>query len=233
MGPFEISYTSARERKVHSSGVDLPFDASALTLGNTFMMKTITRFAALSVGLLLTTGCAQLSMEQRPLRVATPVERTGEMLAFDMERYPSFHPLRRAAEAAAQSDTRDIEEAERRDALSMRDPAPLLDQDLIAIGYASITAQRSSDAAQQRLMAARASRLDAYRNLAEQVYGLTVLAETSVNNDLLRDDRLRAQLMGFISGAELVAMEPLGNDTYQTTLRLSAAQVASLRAQVR
>lgn len=114
-----------------------------------------------------------------------------------------------------------------------RDPAPLLEQDLIAIGYASITAQRAADPAQQRLMAARASRLDAYRNLAEQVYGLTVIAETSVNNDLLRDDRLRSQLTGFISGAELVAMEPLGNDTYQTTLRLSAAQVATLRARVR
>ena len=222
----------ARRLKVRSPRVDLALDISALPLGNILMMKTIAHFALLSVGLLLTTGCAQLSME-RPLSVATPVERSGGTLAFDMERYPSFHPLRRAAEAVAQSDARQLEEAERRDALGMRDPAPLLDQDLIAIGYASITAQRSSDAAQQRLMAARASRLDAYRNLAEQVYGLTVLAETSVNNDLLRDDRLRAQLMGFISGAELVAMEPLGNDTYQTTLRLSAAQVASLRAQVR
>lgn len=214
------------------------------------MMKATAPLTGLLACSVLLGGCAQLSVErvtpgtsavlESPNASALPRPTPAWTFA---ERYPSFHPLRRTratpdggspatgtAEGAISHDHASMADAE---SGSLRDPSPLLDQDLIAVGYASITAQRSSDPAQQRLMAARASRLDAYRNLAEQVYGLTVLAETSVNNDLLRDDRLRAQLMGFISGAELVAMEPLGNDTYQTTLRLSAAQVASLRAQVR
>lgn len=205
------------------------------------MMKSIANVAVMGTCLLLASGCAQLSIE-RPLAanaeapLATPPGPTDlsawDTPRVDVSRYPSFHPLRRSADNAARDASRQAAQ-QRHELAHARDPSPLLEQDLIAIGYASITAQKSADAAQQRLMAARASRLDAYRNLAEQVYGLTVLAETSVNNDLLRDDRLRAQLMGFISGAELIAMEPLGNDTYQTTLRLSAAQVASLRAQVR
>lgn len=214
------------------------------------MMKATAPLAGLLACSVLLGGCAQLSVErvtpstsavlESPNANALPRPTPAWTFA---ERYLSFHPLRRAAAtpdggspATGTADkpmSHDHASMANAEFGSLRDPSPLLEQDLIAVGYASITAQRSSDPAQQRLMAARASRLDAYRNLAEQVYGLTVLAETSVNNDLLRDDRLRAQLMGFISGAELVAMEPLGNDTYQTTLRLSAAQVASLRAQVR
>lgn len=198
------------------------------------MTKSIAALASLLACSVLLSGCAQLSIERSIPAVSqadapqagSPLGRHTPAWTF-AERYPSFHPMRRQArEPVADAPAVDPVDV-------LRDPAPLLEQDLIAIGYASITAQRSSDPAQQRLMAARASRLDAYRNLAEQVYGVTVLAETSVNNDLLRDDRLRGQLMGFISGAELVAMEPLGNDTYQTTLRLSAAQVANLRLQVR
>ena len=200
---------------------------------NTVMARTFGVVACL----LLVSGCAQLSIERPSIaqssseRSSTHAEASRHTPAWThAERYPGLHPLRRRAEARDAQAAADVPSDEDE---TLRDPAPLLEQDLIAIGYASITAQRATDPAQQRLMAARASRLDAYRNLAEQVYGLTVLAETSVNNDLLRDDRLRSQLMGFISGAELVAMEPLGNDTYQTTLRLSAAQVASLRAQAR
>lgn len=200
---------------------------------NTVMARTFSVVACL----LLVSGCAQLSIERPSLaqssseRSSTNAEASRHTPAWThAERYPGLHPLRRRAEARKAQAAADVPSNADE---TLRDPAPLLEQDLIAIGYASITAQRATDPAQQRLMAARASRLDAYRNLAEQVYGLTVLAETSVNNDLLRDDRLRSQLMGFISGAELVAMEPLGNDTYQTTLRLSAAQVANLRAQAR
>jgi len=46
--------------------------------------------------------------------------------------------------------------------------------------------------------------------------------------DEAADHRAR-QIAVIVSGAELVSVEPLGSDTYQTTLRLPARQVAQLR----
>jgi outer membrane protein FlgP len=42
---------------------------------------------------------------------------------------------------------------------------------ITATGYAVVAVQNHKNPAQQRLMAIRASKLDAYRNLTEQVYG--------------------------------------------------------------
>lgn len=102
-------------------------------------------------------------------------------------------------------------------------------EDIVAVGFASIGAQSGKDPAQQRLMAARASKIDAYRNLAEQVYGVTIGSETILEDHKLQADAVRTRINGMLSGAELVSMEPLGSDSYQTTLRLPARQVAQLR----
>ena len=51
---------------------------------------------------------------------------------------------------------------------------------LMATGYAVVSVQNHKLAAQQRLMAIRASKLDAYRALTEQVYGQQLDASTTV-----------------------------------------------------
>lgn len=107
---------------------------------------------------------------------------------------------------------------------------PVPTEDLIAVGYASITAQPSSDVAERRLMAARASRIDAYRNMAELVYGVTFGSESATDDSRLRNDVTRTRVAGHLQGVEVISIEPLGNDTYQTTLRLTAGEVARLRS---
>jgi hypothetical protein len=102
-------------------------------------------------------------------------------------------------------------------------------EDLIAVGYASITAQPSTDVAQRRLMAARASRIDAYRNMAELVYGVTFGSESRTDDNRLQNDVTRTRVTGRLQGVEVISIEPLGNDTYQTTLRLPGVEVARLR----
>lgn len=101
--------------------------------------------------------------------------------------------------------------------------------DLTAFGFASITAQSGSDAAQRRLQAARAAKLDAYRNLAEQLYGVEFASDSLINDSRVREDQIRVRISGVIAGAELVALEPLGNDSYQATVRLPADKVAWLQ----
>lgn len=107
---------------------------------------------------------------------------------------------------------------------------PVTGEDLVVVGYASVTAQPSTDAAERRLMAARASRLDAYRSMAELVFGVHFGSESAADDSRLRNDNTRTRVSGHLRGVEIVSIEPLGNDTYQTTLRLPAVEVVRLRA---
>ncbi len=97
-------------------------------------------------------------------------------------------------------------------------------------GYAVISIQPHSLPAQQRLLAIRAARLDAYRGLAEQVYGQFLDGATTIADAVLRSDRVRARVEGIIHGAEVVSINPVGQDTYELTMSLDRDVVRELRA---
>lgn len=101
---------------------------------------------------------------------------------------------------------------------------------LVATGYAVISIQNHRNASQQRLLAIRASKLDAYRALTEQVYGQQLDASTTVADMTVMSDTFRARVEGVIYGAVLVSITPVGDDTYETTLSLSSNLVSDLRA---
>ena len=101
---------------------------------------------------------------------------------------------------------------------------------LTATGYAVISVQHHRNPAQQRLLAIRASKLDAYRALTEQVYGQQLDANTTVADMTVMNDTFRARVEGVVYGAVLVSITPLGDDTYETTLSLDRAVVNDLRA---
>ena len=99
-----------------------------------------------------------------------------------------------------------------------------------ATGYAGISVQPSDVAAQQRLLAIRASKLDAYRGLTEQVYGQYLDATTTVADMAVLSDTFRTQVEGVIYGARVVSIAPVGEDTYETTMSLDQDVVDDLRA---
>lgn len=101
---------------------------------------------------------------------------------------------------------------------------------LVATGYAVIGVQNHKNPSQQRLMAIRASKLDAYRSLTEQVYGQQLDASTTVADMTVMSDTFRAKVEGVIYGAVLVSITPVGDDTYETTLSLDQQVVRDLRA---
>ncbi len=110
--------------------------------------------------------------------------------------------------------------------------APLVEkrETLTATGYAVISVQNHRNPAQQRLMAIRAAKLEAYRSLAEQVYGQQLDATTTVADMVVQSDSFRSRVEGVIYGAVLVSITPTGDDTYETTLSLDKAVVQDLRA---
>ena len=110
--------------------------------------------------------------------------------------------------------------------------APLVEkrETLTATGYAVVSVQNHRNAGQQRLMAIRASKLDAYRALTEQVYGLQLDASSTVADMTVISDNFRARVEGVVYGAQLVSITPVGEDTYETTLSLDRQVVMDLRA---
>lgn len=101
---------------------------------------------------------------------------------------------------------------------------------IVATGYAVVSMQNHKNPSQQRLLAIRASKLDAYRTLTEQVYGQYLDASTTVSDMTVMSDTFRAKVEGVIYGAKLVSITPVGDDTYETTLSLDGGVVRDLRA---
>ena len=78
-------------------------------------------------------------------------------------------------------------------------------------------------------MAIRASKLEAYRALTEQVYGLQLDANSTVADMMVTHDTFRSKVQGIIYGATLVSITPVSEDTYETTLSLDKSVVKELR----
>ncbi len=95
---------------------------------------------------------------------------------------------------------------------------------LKAVGYAPLAEQKADTAEQRLLMAMKASKLEAYRELAEQVYGQKVEARVTMQQALLGNDKLKASVQGIIKGARVVKTYPVG-DFYATEMELDFKQV--------
>lgn len=130
---------------------------------------------------------------------------------------PDASPLTTASKAPAEPATMITPLVEKRETL-------------VATGYAVISVQNHKNQAQQRLLAIRASKLDAYRSLTEQVYGQQLDASTTVADMTIMSDTFRAKVEGVIYGATMVSITPVGDDTYETTLSLDQHVVRDLRA---
>jgi len=95
---------------------------------------------------------------------------------------------------------------------------------LTAIGQAPISLQKSQHKTQRMLMAINASKIAAYAELAEQVYGQSIDGKTTMSNLIIDNQKLRASVQGIIRGAKVVKSYPVG-DSYTTELRLDFKDV--------
>ncbi|WP_350546690.1 LPP20 family lipoprotein [Pseudoalteromonas sp. 5-MNA-CIBAN-0065] len=98
---------------------------------------------------------------------------------------------------------------------------------LKAVGYAPISLQSGVNKSQKQLMAIKASKLEAYRELAEQVYGQQITAGTTVAGSIAQDDFLQSKVQGIIKGAQVIKAYAV-DDTYITELELNMKRVHDL-----
>jgi len=98
---------------------------------------------------------------------------------------------------------------------------------ITATGYAPISSQRSKNKTQRMLMAINASKIAAYAELAEQVFGQKINSSVTMSDLLIQNQSLKSSVNGIIRGAKVVKSYPVG-DAYVTELSLDFKEVYQL-----
>ena len=175
---------------------------------------------------------ARAETKQAQAEVKSMEAKMAEMKAAEVKATEAKNAELKAVQAKvaeAKAEAKAAETKNSPDSTSMITPLMERQQTVRATGYAVISTQNHRNPAQQRLMAIRASKLDAYRALTEQVYGQQLDAQTTVAEMMVTSDTFRTRVQGIIYGAVLESISPVGDDTYETTLSLDGRVVNDLR----
>ncbi len=73
---------------------------------------------------------------------------------------------------------------------------------------------------EKALMGKRAAKLDALRNLLEQVYGVAVRSKTTVRDFVTQSDDMKARVSAFVRGARVVSERSLGDGSYEVEVEI-------------
>jgi hypothetical protein len=92
---------------------------------------------------------------------------------------------------------------------------------ITAVGYGAASANDGYTPGQKKLMAMRASKLDAYRALAEQVQGVRVNGNSTVATMIAQNDSFRVYLDAYLRGAQLITVTAMPDGNYETTMELT------------
>lgn len=150
----------------------------------------------------------------------------------------SEDPATAVAALPAQADAATVALAETKDALDKLSPpapapvpaaataasaasAPTPVQEFQGTGFAQVSRQPGASLNAKRLMAIRAARLEALRDLTEQVHGIRLSSTSSLRDAVLTSDHLQALVEGEIRGARTVRITPKGGDSYEVVMALS------------
>lgn len=83
-----------------------------------------------------------------------------------------------------------------------------------AIGYGTVEKSDRYSRSQIKLMAMRASKMDAYRSLAEQLNGIQLRGQTTVENMQVNHDSYQVYLNAYLRGARVKRTSAIGSDIY-------------------
>lgn len=97
---------------------------------------------------------------------------------------------------------------------------PVAPHTLRVIGYGTLTNNKKQSKSQRRLIAMRASRLDAYRALAERVYGLKLEGSTTVKDMVVENDQFKSFIEASLHGARVVSTDVMDDGSVQTVVEM-------------
>ncbi|MBS1169703.1 MAG: hypothetical protein H6R01_621 [Burkholderiaceae bacterium] len=91
---------------------------------------------------------------------------------------------------------------------------------ITAIGHGATSSFDGYTPGQKKLMAMRASKLDAYRSLAEQVYGVRLTGNTTVGAMMVQSDSFRVYIDTTLRGARVQSITPMADGNYETVVEM-------------
>lgn len=97
---------------------------------------------------------------------------------------------------------------------------PVAPMVLRVMGYGAMVPSKSLTSAQSKLMAIRASKLDAYRSMVERVYGTALQGSTTVRDLAVQNDKFRTYVDTYIHGARVVSSDAMPDGTVETVLEM-------------
>lgn len=97
---------------------------------------------------------------------------------------------------------------------------PIAPMVLRVVGYGAMDSNSKKSNVQKRLMAIRASKMDAYRSMAERVYGTSVQGSTTVRDMVVQNDRFRSYIETYMHGARVVSTDVLPDGSVETILEM-------------
>ena len=93
-------------------------------------------------------------------------------------------------------------------------------------GYATISIQPGRSANQKQIIAIRAAKISAMRDLAEKIYGAQIDAASSSVQGRMQGDYVRANIEGIVRGARTVKIGLIRKDVYEVVLEVDPQDVA-------
>lgn len=89
-----------------------------------------------------------------------------------------------------------------------------------SVGYGATSTLSGLSPGQKKLLGMRASKLDAYRALAEQVAGVRVMGQSTVADMMAKNETLRLSVDAHVRGARVVSVTPMSDGNYETILEI-------------
>ncbi len=126
-------------------------------------------------------------------------------------------------QASSEKEAPTVEEMVAKQPVVYKVPKSALQPQLIkisGIGYGAESTYEGYTPGQRRLMAIRSAKLDAYRSLAEQLYGIKIDSNTSVATLTAQNDSFRARVNAIVRGARVVSITPMADHNYETILEV-------------
>ena len=97
---------------------------------------------------------------------------------------------------------------------------PIAPMVLRVVGYGAIDDDKKKSEVQRRLMGIRASKMDAYRSMAERVYGTSIQGSTTVRDMVVQNDRFRTYVETYMHGARVVSSDVMPDGSVETVLEM-------------
>lgn len=97
---------------------------------------------------------------------------------------------------------------------------PVAPMVLRVVGYGAVDVESKKPEVQKRLMAIRASKMDAFRAMAERVYGTSVQGSTTVRDMVVQNDRFRSYVETYMHGARVVSTDVMPDGSVETVLEM-------------